>query len=102
MTIKRVGPLSCAKIAGLIYGAAGLVVGGVVFMFAILRLAFSDAHADLTASALSRVARTAISLGAIVAFPILYGAIAFVFALIGAWLYNLVAAAVGGVEIEVE
>jgi hypothetical protein len=42
-----------------------------------------------------------IGLGAIVVCPIFYGAMGFVFALIGAWFYNLVASKVGGIEIDV-
>jgi hypothetical protein len=37
---------------------------------------------------------------AIVAFPILYGAMGFVSTLVGAWLYNILAGAVGGIEMD--
>jgi hypothetical protein len=38
--------------------------------------------------------------GAIIFFPILYGVLGFIGSLIGAGIYNLLAAMVGGVEIE--
>jgi len=40
--------------------------------------------------------------GAIVALPIFYGLLGFIFALIGAAVYNLVASWVGGVELDVQ
>jgi hypothetical protein len=43
-----------------------------------------------------------IGIGAIVAFPIIYACLGFIGSLIAAVLYNLVAAMVGGVELEVE
>jgi hypothetical protein len=36
----------------------------------------------------------------IIIFPLLYGCFGFVASLIGAWLYNVVAGLVGGIEIE--
>jgi hypothetical protein len=40
--------------------------------------------------------------GAIVLLPILYGCMGFVVSLVGAWLYNLAAGAVGGIELTVQ
>ena len=40
--------------------------------------------------------------GAVVAFPIFYGCLGFVGLLFAAWLYNLVAGVVGGVEVEIQ
>jgi hypothetical protein len=39
--------------------------------------------------------------GAIIVLPILYGCGGFIGAAISAWLYNLIAGAVGGVEVDV-
>jgi hypothetical protein len=38
--------------------------------------------------------------GAIICFPVMYGAMGFIFGAIGAFIYNLVAQMIGGVEIE--
>jgi hypothetical protein len=43
-----------------------------------------------------------IGVGAVVAFPILYGCLGFVATLIGAWLYNVAAGAVGGIEMDLQ
>jgi hypothetical protein len=40
--------------------------------------------------------------GAVIMFPILYGAFAFVASLISAALYNLLASWVGGIEVELQ
>jgi len=39
-------------------------------------------------------------IAAIVVFPILYGVMGFVFAALAATVYNLVAAKIGGIEVE--
>jgi hypothetical protein len=98
MTITRVGPQSCAKIAGIIYGALGLVFGALISAFALLGAAFSSTQST---SAVSPLIGVVMGVGAIVICPVLYGAMGFLLALIGAWLYNLVASRIGGVEIDV-
>lgn len=44
----------------------------------------------------------AIGVAAVIFFPILYGGLGFVTTLIAAWLYNLAAGIVGGVELDVQ
>ena len=43
-----------------------------------------------------------IGVGSIIFIPLLYGGIGFFSALIGAWLYNLMASFVGGLQLDVE
>ncbi|HTG89530.1 MAG TPA: hypothetical protein VL914_05020 [Vicinamibacterales bacterium] len=95
MVIKRVGPLSCAKLSGTLYALIGLLVGGIFSMIAMA----GGAAADNT---FGRGMGAAIGVGAIVLFPILYGCMGFVATLIGAWLYNIVAGMVGGIELDVQ
>jgi hypothetical protein len=93
MVLKRLGPLSCAKIAGTLYAIIGLLVGAV---FSVLSLASGlgwNASGDTGF-------RPLIGIGAIVAFPILYGGMGFVTTLFGAWLYNILAGSVGGIEMD--
>lgn len=91
MVIHRVGPLSSAKIVGLLYAILGLVAGAIFSLVAALG-GFGHGRPDGAASLFG--------LGAVVVFPILYGLMGFVMSLILAWLYNGLAQLVGGVEID--
>lgn len=95
MIIRRVGPLSFAKIAGLLYAILGLVFGGVFSLIALAGGFASNAEGSGGFGAI-------IGVGAVVIFPILYGVMAFVMTLVGAWLYNVAAGVVGGVELDVQ
>ncbi len=94
MVLRRIGPLSCAKIAGTLYAAIGLVFGIIV---ALISMA-----GGFSSSASSAVGFGLVGVGAIVALPLLYGCLGFVATLIGAWLYNVVAGAVGGIELDLQ
>ena len=95
MVIKRVGPLSCAKIVGLLYIFVGLLVGGIFSLAALAGgLASNTTEAPLVGAF--------IGVGSIIFFPVLYGCLGFISTLIGAWLYNVMAGFVGGVEMEVQ
>ena len=101
MTIKRVGPLSVAKIAGVIYAVLGLLIGVAIAMFSLMGMALSSLQRSMPENAFSPLLGVAMGLGAIVACPIFYGGIGFLFALIGAWIYNVVASKIGGIEIDI-
>jgi hypothetical protein len=96
MVIRRVHPLSIAKIAGLLYALMGLIVG--VF-FSLFFMAFgqqmqSETHMPFLGALMGA--------GAVITMPIFYGVLGFVTSAIAAMIYNLLAGAVGGIEIEVD
>ena len=95
MVIKRVEPVSCAKITGMLYAVLGLLIGGVVSLIAMVGGFAAEASAAEGVSAMIGVA-------AIIVFPIFYGVLGFVATLIAAWCYNLAAEVVGGIEIQVQ
>ena len=95
MVIKRIGPVSCAKITGTLYAILGLVFGSI---FSLIALAGGLASNRSGATGFGAI----VGVGAIVVFPILYGGISFVVTLIGAWLYNVLAGMVGGIELDVQ
>lgn len=95
MVIKRLAPLSFAKLSGILYAIMGLVFGGLFSLIALAGGFASDADGAAGVGAM-------IGVGAVVVFPILYGLIGFVTTLIGAALYNLAAGIVGGVELDVQ
>ena len=95
MIIKRIGPVSCAKIAGTLYAVIGVALGAAISLIALVG-GFAFDNPDVAGL------RGVFGFAAIIIFPILYGGIGFVATLIGAWLYNVAAGLVGGIEIEVQ
>jgi hypothetical protein len=95
MVIKRFEPLSVGKIAGILYAAIGLVIGVIVSLAA--TIGGLAGHSDFGAFTGGLV-----GIGAIIILPIFYGVLGFVVAIIAAWLYNLAAGFVGGIEIDVQ
>ena len=95
MVIKRFDPLSVGKVAGILYAAMGLIVGVIVSLAATMSgLAGRGAFGVLTGGL--------VGIGAIIVLPIFYGILGLVVAVIAAWLYNLAAGFVGGIEIDVQ
>ena len=95
MVIRRIGPLSCAKIAGTLYAVIGLVFGGIVSLIAIVG-GFSANTEGAGAFG------TMIGTASIIVLPIMYGCLGFIGTLIVAALYNVLASAVGGVEVDLQ
>ena len=94
MVITRIGPMSCAKIAGTLYAAMGLVIGCVISLAAVAG-SFGSNGAE------AGVMGALVGVGAIFILPVLYGGLGFVAALVGVWLYNVLAGVVGGIEMDV-
>jgi hypothetical protein len=100
MVIRRVGVLSVAKVAGVLYAALGLIIGTIFALFAVLgSAALQSAAAE---EEIPAIFGALFGVGAIIFFPILYGILGFVFIGILAALYNFVAGLVGGVVIDVQ
>ena len=95
MVIKRVGPVSCAKIVGVLYVILGLVFGG---MFSLMSLAGGFGADTAGAVGLGML----MGAGAIIILPIMYGCFGFVMTLFMAWMYNLLAGVVGGIEVDLQ
>jgi ABC-type microcin C transport system permease subunit YejB len=90
MVINRVGPLSSAKVIGLLYAILGLAMGAII---SLISAAGGLGHA--------RPATPLFGIAAVVFIPIAYGVMGFVMTVILAALYNGLAKLVGGVEIDV-
>jgi hypothetical protein len=92
MVINRLGPLSVAKISGVLYAMFGLLAGAVFSLAAL---------AGATGSETANPFGPLMGIGAIVVLPIVYGVLGFVASLLAALLYNLIAGLVGGIEVDV-
>jgi hypothetical protein len=97
MVIKRVNPMSAAKVGGVLYALLGLVIGACVSLVA---LAFSGAIAAASDQPGGSMYGMLFGAGAIIIMPIFYGVIGFIGTLISAALYNFAAKFTGGIEIE--
>jgi len=96
--VTHVAPLSVAKVAGVLYALMGLCFGAV---FSLIGMAGAFAFVDRSQAPFP-FAGLMFGAGAIIVLPIFYGILGFIFSLIGAALYNLVAGWVGGVEVEIQ
>ena len=95
MVIRRLAPVSLAKIIGALYVVLGLIFGA-MFSFAAMAGAFRFDQADTPP--FFRFMGT----GAVFMFPIFYGCLGFIVSLVAAWLYNILAGLVGGIEIDIQ
>ena len=96
MTITRVGPLSVAKIAGLLGIVVGLIAGALLSLISMAGAAIGGAGGDGQSAMFGMM----FGVGAIIVHPIFYGCMAFVATLIQAALFNVAAGMVGGIEVE--
>jgi hypothetical protein len=101
MQVKRVGVFSLAKMYAVTLAAFGVIIGviyGLVFMAVGGAMMAGGGRDASTAGASSLV----IGLVMMVAIPIFYGVLGFLFGLLGGVVYNVAARTVGGVELELE
>jgi len=97
MVIKRISPISCAKVSGLLYAVIGLLVGACVSLVMMAFGSFMPQEEVPAAGAISMM----FGAGAIVILPIFYGIMGFIGGAIVAFVYNLIAGWTGGIEIDV-
>ena len=99
MVVKSVKPLSVAKIVGLLYALLGLLFGG---LMSLVGLAGAFALPDTPGGeGFPPLFGAMFGIGAVLFMPIFYGCLGFISTLIGAVLYNVLAGAVGGIEVDV-
>jgi hypothetical protein len=100
--IKWIAPLQAGKMLGVLYACMGLILLP-FFMLAGMAGAFAQ-HAQHSPadSAAPAAVMMALMFGMGIFMPIIYGVMGFVFGVIGAAIYNLIARWIGGIEVEVE
>ena len=91
--LRSVDVISCAKIYGILHMAIGVLIG---LLFVLIGLiGFAAAPGQQKFGMIGMLIFAALS-------PFLYGALGFVFGAIAALLYNWVASAIGGIQMELE
>ena len=89
--LRSVGVLSFAKMAGAVYGALGLLFAPIFLLVGLI-----GAFAGPRQSPFGPV----FSVFFAILMPVLYAVMGFVMGAVGAFVYNLVAKWIGGVEVE--
>ncbi len=97
--LVRIAPMQLGKMFAALYGAMGLIF---VPLFGIMALIGAFIPKQANAPAASGFAIASFGLIFMIAFPVLYALMGFVFGIVGAAIYNLLAQWIGGIEVEVE
>src|SRR5213076_3650239 len=95
--IKRILPLSAAKLAAVIYGAMGVVVGFPIALVTVLPLVI---HAREAGPSLSLPMITVIILAILIIVLMFYASLGFIISVVGAAIYHLVAKWLDGLQVE--
>ena len=97
-TLKKIGPLSLAKVQTVIMAIFGLFIG---LFYAGMGLIISKVPVEVQQqSGLTAAAMALYTPWAILVMPIFYAVFGFIIGLIVAWLYNLTSKWFGGIQIE--
>jgi len=99
--VRKLGPMSLAKIMGALDACIGLIVGAIFSLFSLIGFGLASSGAAGNGDENAAIGLL-FGVGAIVILPIFYGIFGFIGGLIMGVIYNLVAAMVGGVVMHVE
>ncbi|OGG15154.1 hypothetical protein A2773_04665 [Candidatus Gottesmanbacteria bacterium RIFCSPHIGHO2_01_FULL_39_10] len=91
--IKKVNPVSIAKLLAVIYGFLGLIVGAFTTLGSLL---------GLGAAGKNMVFGLVLGGASIIVMPLLYAVMGFIGGFIGGLLYNFAVKYTGGLEVEIE
>jgi len=100
--IKRIAPLQAGKMLGVLYGCLGLIFLPFIALAALLGV-FAQQAQQVQGNQTGPAAIAAgmmVILGLLI--PLIYGVMGFIFGVIIAAIYNLIAQWIGGIEVEVE
>lgn len=95
-TLKSVAPLQLGKILAALYGLAALLFIPVFVLVALIGVAAPGSSGKAAMTSLF------LGVGMCIAMPVFYAVMGFLIGVIGAWIYNLLAKWIGGIQFEVE
>lgn len=99
-TLKRIGPGSAFKVGAVTYALLGLVIGACIALFSMIAGSLGSL-AGTEAGPGAKALGLGMGLGAIIIAPIFYGIIGGIGGALGAFIYNLVAGWIGGLEVDI-
>jgi hypothetical protein len=100
--IKRIAPLQAGKMMGVLHACMGLIFLPIFMLAAAAGALAQHAQGPQNAAAAPVAVATGIMFGMGLLMPVIYGVMGFVFGIIFAAIYNLIARWIGGIEVEVE
>jgi hypothetical protein len=100
--LRSIGPLSCAKVSAVLYGVIGLIIGAFVSLLSLLGVFGRSLGPEVANQPGTAFVGLVFGLGSIILFPLLYACLGAIGGAIMAGIYNIVARAVGGIELEIE
>lgn len=89
--LMKIGALSLGKLFGILYALMGLISGIFIALFSLVGF--------FTSSNNIGVLGPLFGVGAIIFLPLFYGVMGFILGIISAFLYNVIANWVGGIDI---
>ena len=95
--LKRIEPLQLGKILGVLYGLLSLLFVPFFLIFPILAAFASESGTNPP-----KLFSILVTLAFAIFLPLAYAVMGFVLGALGAWLYNLVAKWLGGIEFQIE
>jgi hypothetical protein len=95
MILRSVGVFSVGKLMGAMYGLMGLLAGGFISLISVAGVA-----ANMQQQGARALPFVALGAGAVIIMPIIYGVLGFILGIISAVIYNMIAAMIGGIEME--
>jgi hypothetical protein len=100
--MKRLAPLQAGKMLGVLYGCMGLIFLPIFLVVAGAGVFAQHAQAAHGGPEAPAAMMAGIMFGMGLFMPVMYGVMGFVFGVLGAAIYNLIARWIGGIEVEVE
>lgn len=98
LKLKRIAPLQAGKMLAALYGAISLIM--VPFMLAFMAIGGFAARQQGGTNVPAVPLMLGMGMGFVVLLPLLYAIMGFLGGVIGAWVYNLLAGWIGGLEFE--
>src|SRR3954449_10297148 len=99
--LKRIAPLQAGKMLGALYGCIALLAVPFFLVFGLFG-AFATSAADSQHGTATGALAGGVMIFLGLMIPVFYGLCGFVFGIITAVVYNLIAGWIGGIEVEVE
>ena len=102
MVIRRVNPISAAKVNGVLCAILGFVIGAFWSLMIMALGSMASISSSDGGGAAAGIMSLVMGAGAIIVLPIFYGILGFIFCGISAAFYNLAAKLAGGLEVQTD